>query len=100
MALDRCQNFVSAQYLENKRTELTKFVYTFILTRSKLGLLTVNFHFITELPPLKDVNVVSAQYLENKLTEFDQLWYTHQHFFTISARSAQFLCLFNHPFLK
>ena len=25
MALDRCQNFVSAQYLENKLVNLTKF---------------------------------------------------------------------------
>ena len=39
MALDFLQNFVSAQYLENKSTDLSpNFVYDLILTRSRLGL--------------------------------------------------------------
>ena len=38
MALDRCQIFVSAQYLENKLTEFHQVIYAFILARSKLGL--------------------------------------------------------------
>ena len=54
MALDLCQNFVSAQYLENKLTELHQiFIYAFILTRSIYGLLHIIFHrLVSELWPL------------------------------------------------
>ena len=43
MALDLCQNFVSAQYIENKRTEFAKLITAFILTRSGLELVPVIF---------------------------------------------------------
>ena len=48
------QNFVSAQYLENKLTEFHQILYyAFILTRSTLGLLHVIFRtFVPELWPL------------------------------------------------
>ena len=51
------------------------FEYALILTRSRLGLLCVNFHKpITGLCPLIGVkNFVSYQYLENKWMEFDQI---------------------------
>ena len=53
LALYLQQNFVSAQYLENKLTEFHQILYAFILTRSSLGLLPVIFHsFVPELWPL------------------------------------------------
>ena len=59
MALDRCQNFVSTQYLENKSTEFHQIIYmhALIMTTSRLGLLAVIFcFFVTELWPLIDVS--------------------------------------------
>ena len=54
MALDRFQNFVSAPYLENERTEFDQNLYT----HSYLGLLTILFcKFITELLSLIDVRI-------------------------------------------
>ena len=51
MALDLRQNFVSAQYLENKLTP--NFIYAFILTRSSFGLMHVILcTFVPELWPL------------------------------------------------
>ena len=54
MALDLSQNFVSAQYLENKLVEFSpNFIYAFILIRSTLGLLHIIFRtFVPELWPL------------------------------------------------
>ena len=54
MALDLGQNFVSAQYLENKLTEFQQiYIYAFILTRSSLGLLHIIFPtFVPVLWPL------------------------------------------------
>ena len=50
------QNFVSAQYLENKLTEFHQ--YAFILTGSSLGLLAFVFClFVTELWPLIYVRI-------------------------------------------
>ena len=45
MALDLCQNLVSAQYLENKLTDFHQiiYIYVFILIRSRLGLLHMVF---------------------------------------------------------
>ena len=45
MALDLCQNLVSAQYLENKLTDFHQiiYIYVFILIRSMLGLLHMVF---------------------------------------------------------
>ena len=45
MALDLCQNLVSAQYLENKLTDFYQiiYIYIFILIRSRLGLLHMVF---------------------------------------------------------
>ena len=44
MALDLCQNFIFAQYLENKWTEFDKKnLYSFILTISRLGMFPVIF---------------------------------------------------------
>ena len=57
--LDLCQNFVSAQYLENKWTDFDQTLYYVILTRSRLGLLAVIFRkFVTELWPLVDVMIM------------------------------------------
>ena len=54
MALDICQNFVSAQYfLEQIEWISPNFVYAYILTRYRLGLLPVIFRkFVAELLPL------------------------------------------------
>ena len=53
MALDWPQNFVSAQRLENKSILSPNFIYAFIFTKSRLGLLPVIFDiFVTELWPL------------------------------------------------
>ena len=56
MALDLFQNFVSAQYLENKLTDFTKFsIYALILIRPSLGSVSIGslpviFHkFVTKL---------------------------------------------------
>ena len=43
MTLDLCQNFVSAQYLENTSTYFHQILFAFILTRSSLGLLHIDF---------------------------------------------------------
>ena len=45
MALDLCQNLVSAQYLENKLTDFHQiiYIYVFILIRSRLVLLHMVF---------------------------------------------------------
>ena len=52
MAHDLRHNFVSTQYLEQYDRISPNFVYEFILTRSKLGLLHVIFHtFVPELWP-------------------------------------------------
>ena len=61
---------------------LPNFAYALILTRSRLGLLSVNFHqIVTELWPLMIhdfcQNFVSTQYLENELMEFDQILHMH-----------------------
>ena len=54
MALELCQNFVSAQYLKNKLTEFLQILYiSFISTRSTLGLLHIIFpRLVIELWPL------------------------------------------------
>ena len=54
MALDLCQNFVSAQYLENNLIEFYQmFFYGFILTRPTVGLVHLIFRiFAPELWPL------------------------------------------------
>ena len=46
MALDLWQNFVTAQYLENK---LTDFIYALILTRSRSGLLHIIFRMFVQI---------------------------------------------------
>ena len=73
MALEWCQNFVSAQYLENELMEFDEasFACASILTAFRLGLLHVNFHKLTtELWPLIAVRIlfplISAQNFENK----------------------------------
>ena len=60
----------------------SNFANALILTRSRLGLLRINYHqIVTELLPLMIhdfcQNFVSAQYLENKLMEFDQFLHMH-----------------------
>ena len=58
MALDLCQNFVSAQYVENKLTYSPKIIYSFILTSSKFGLLQLIFRtFVPELWPLINARI-------------------------------------------
>ena len=47
MALDLGQNFIFAQYLENKLTFFSpNFIYAFILTRSSFGLLHILFAYL------------------------------------------------------
>ena len=54
MVLDLCQNCVSAQCLEQINRFSPNFIYTFILTRSRLGLLYVIFRtFVPELRPFR-----------------------------------------------
>ena len=58
MSIDFRHNFVSAQYLENEKTEFRQILYEFILARSRLGLLPVKFClFVTELWSLIDVRI-------------------------------------------
>ena len=58
MALEWCQNFVSAQYLEKELINFD-FAYAMILTTSSLWLLNDHFsQFITELWPLNDVRIL------------------------------------------
>ena len=55
MALDLCQNLISAKYLENKLTDFHQviYIYAFILIRSRLGLLHMIFRtFVLVLWPL------------------------------------------------
>ena len=54
MVLDLCQNCVSPQYLEKINRFSPNFIYAFILTRSRLGLLHVIFRtFVPELWPFR-----------------------------------------------
>ena len=54
MVLDLCQNCVSAQYVEQLNRFSPNFIYAFILTRSRLGLLHVIFRTIVpELWPFR-----------------------------------------------
>ena len=79
-ALNRCQNLYPEFIFIRMDRILTKFIYTLILTRSRLGLLTVIFRkFVTELSTALNrcQNFDPAQYLENDWTEFDQILYTH-----------------------
>ena len=49
MALDLCQIFISAQYLENKLIDFHQILlYAFLLTRSRLSLFTLNSIFWPE----------------------------------------------------
>ena len=60
IALDWCQNFVSAQYPSWEQIDRIwpNFAYALILTWSRLGLLRINFReFIKELWPLIDVRI-------------------------------------------
>ena len=53
MALDLCQNFISAQFLEKKGRISSNFIYAFTLTRSGIGLIHIIFFtFVPELWPL------------------------------------------------
>ena len=66
MALYLRQNFITAQYLENKLTEFHQFlfIYFFIIYNRVMALdLCQNFD--------------SAQYLENKFTELGQTLYNY-----------------------
>ena len=75
MALDWCQNFVSAQLLENKY-KLMEFDQILHMHWDWQDLGWDFRKFIIELWALIDVkNFDSAQYLENKLMKFDQIFY-------------------------
>ena len=59
MALDLCQNFVSAQYLEQIDRTSPNFIYAFILTRFMLGLSHIIFRiFVPELWPLNYIKIL------------------------------------------
>ena len=82
MALDYCQNFVSAQYLENELMEEDQILhYALTLTRSRLGLLGVNFcKYTTQLWPLVIVKMfVSGQYFVDESMELDQIVLNFMH---------------------
>ena len=74
MALDLCQNFVSAQYLENKLTEFHHILYM----HSYFGLLLIIFCTRVMALDLRQ-NFDSAQHLDNKLVEFHQILYMHSY---------------------
>ena len=83
MALDRGQNFVSAQYLETKGQNLTKLCIHINVDKISFGNVNRYFSQFVTLVTLdrylldRCQNFVSAQYLENQWTEFDQIFYTH-----------------------
>ena len=94
MALDFCQNFVFAQYFENKLTVLPSFIEQFILTRFRLGLLAVIFclhHRVMVLDLCQ--NFVSTQYLENKWLEFRQILYIYIDNILIGIVTCYFLLI-------
>ena len=77
MALDLCQNF-SFRSISIMNRIGPYFIDTFILTRSRLGLLPNIFRkLVTELLPLIYVNFVLAQNLQSKWIEFRQILYMH-----------------------
>ena len=75
--------FRFAQYLENKLMEFGQILYMqLILTRSRLGLLSVNFRKLMEFDQILLMHwywyIVSAQYLQFcKSIEFDQILPVH-----------------------
>ena len=78
MVLDLLQDFDSAQYLENKLTDLSPiFVYALILTRSRPRLLHIILR--SSIPEvwalIHAIFFVPAQYLEYKLTCFHHIVY-------------------------
>ena len=74
MAFDSSQNFVSAQYLENK---LTEFCQTLCMHNLGCECYLSFFLFICNRVMSLDLyqNFVSAEYLENNWTRFDQNLY-------------------------
>ena len=82
MALDLCQNFVSAQYLENKLTEFYQILYVHLYWQVLAwNYYTLFFaHLYQSYGPWFMPNFTSAQYLENKLTEFHQILYMHSYY--------------------
>ena len=77
MTLDYWQNFISAQYLENKLMELDQigidvdqlYIRIFRLQLSQI------YNMVMALGCCQ--NFFSAQYLVNKLMEFDQILHMH-----------------------
>ena len=72
MALDLRKKFVSAQYLENKLTNFTKFDICIHIDKIYPGTVTSHFSHICTRVMALDLcqSFLSAQYLESKLTEF------------------------------
>ena len=59
MALDLLQNIISALYLENKWTDLTKLYITIYTDKIYVGIVSCNFRkFVRELWPLIDVRIM------------------------------------------
>ena len=81
MALDLRQHFVSAQYPENKCTELTKYYICIHIDKIYIGIFTHHFSLICTRVMALDLrqNFVSVQYLANKWTEFNQILYMHSY---------------------
>ena len=79
MPLYLCQNFVSAQYLENHSVELRQILYMHSswqdLAWDCYTLFFANLY--QSYGPLFTPKFVSAQYLENQLVEFHQILYMH-----------------------
>ena len=68
MALDLLKKIVSAQYLENKRTDLTKLYITVDTDKINIGIVTCHFlHICT--------SVIALDLREKKWTEFHQKFY-------------------------
>ena len=75
MALEYCQNFVSAQYHVNESMEIIRFYVCIDLKQILVGIVTRQFSQIYNSVMALDFlkNFVSTQYLANQLMEFDQI---------------------------
>ena len=80
-AFDLCQNFVSAQYLENKFTVFHQILYMHSYWQDLVWDCYTSFfpHLYQSYGPWSTLKKFSAQYLENKSTEFHQILYMNSY---------------------
>ena len=81
IALYLRQNFVYAQYLENRSVEFHQIIYMHLYLQDLAWDGTRHFSHINTRVKALDLcqNFVSAQYFENKLTDFHQIVYMHSY---------------------